>query len=254
MRVRAWLAVAAVSIAAGLAAHADEQLVLPTRPGVTEPVEFIAATAPRASVVLLIGGNGVLAVTRQNFLYRVRGAFVAGGLNVVVVDAPSDHRSGLDPTFRASAEHAQDIAAAIAFVKAKAALPVWLVGTSNGSISAANGAVRLGPAQLAGIVLTSSVWSGGMSLVPYNQIAVPVFVVHNRDDGCPSAPFAGAELAMTQLAKAPAKEFLPVSGGTSKSRPCEALAPHGYYGIEDKVVPQMVKWIVAHSPGAAAQR
>jgi pimeloyl-ACP methyl ester carboxylesterase len=195
---RGWrrrLGAAALAISFCGAARADESLELAPRPGVTETVVFTASAAPRANVVLLVGGNGVLAVTQKNFLLRVRGALAAGGLNVAVVDAPSDRRSGLDPHFRASAEHAKDIAAAVAFVKEKADLPVWLVGTSNGSISAANGAVRLGPAQLAGVVLTSSVWTGGMSLVPYSQIAVPVLVVHNRDDGCAWASFAGAELA-----------------------------------------------------------
>jgi pimeloyl-ACP methyl ester carboxylesterase len=253
---RGWrrrLGAAALAISFCGAARADESLELAPRPGVTETVVFTASAAPRANVVLLVGGNGVLAVTQKNFLLRVRGALAAGGLNVAVVDAPSDRRSGLDPHFRASAEHAKDIAAAVAFVKEKADLPVWLVGTSNGSISAANGAVRLGPAQIAGAVLTSSVWTGGMSLVPYSQIAVPVLVVHNRDDGCAWASFAGAELALTQLANAPAKDFLPVSGGISKSRPCDALAPHGYYGIEGQVVPQMITWIVAHAPKAAAR-
>jgi pimeloyl-ACP methyl ester carboxylesterase len=164
-----------------------------------------------------------------------------------VIDVPSDHRAGLDPNYRASAEHAQDIEAAVAFVKAKTNLPVWLVGTSNGSISAANGAVRLGPTQVAGVVLTSSVWAGGMSLVPYGEIAVPVLIVHNRDDHCPSAPFAGAQQAIAMLAKAPMKAFLPVSGGTSRSQPCEAMAPHGYFEIEGTVVPPIVSWIVAHS-------
>ena len=231
------------------AARGEEQATLTPRPGVTDAVLYTPATAPpRGSVVILVGGNGVLAVTQKNFLMRIRPQLAAAGFNVLALDAPSDHRAGLDPNFRASAEHGQDIAAAVAFLKAKAGLPVWLMGTSNGSISAANGAVRLGPQLVAGVVLTSSVWSGGMSFVPYRDIAVPVLVVHNRDDGCRAAPFAGAEQALAQMTKAPAKDFMPVSGGVSKSGPCEALAPHGYFQIEDKVVPPIVGWMVAHAP------
>jgi hypothetical protein len=239
-------AAALIVLALAAPARADETATLSPRPGVTLSVEFTPAAPPRASAVLLVGGNGVLAVTRGNFLMRVRGGFAARGLNIAVMDAPSDRRAGLDANFRASAEHAQDIAAAVAFLKGKADLPVWLIGTSNGSISAANGAVRLGPTQLVGVVLTSSVWSGGMSLVPYDRIAIPVLVVHNRNDGCPAVPFAGAEQAMTRLANAPAKEFLPVSGGIAKSQPCDAQAPHGYFGIEKEVVPPIVAWILAH--------
>lgn len=133
-------------------------------------------------------------------------------------------------------------------MKQRAGLPVWLVGTSNGSISAANGAAAVGPPLVAGAILTSSVWSGGMSAVPLQTIKVPVLIVHNRNDHCPSANFAGAEQAMALLGAAPAKELMAVSSEAARSRPCEALAPHGYYGIENQVVPPIAQWIIAHVP------
>jgi hypothetical protein len=37
-----------------------------------------------------------------------------------------------------------------------------------------------------------------------------------------------------------------VSGGNSRSAACEAQSPHGYYGIEDQVVPLIGAWIKAH--------
>ncbi len=231
-----------------LSASAEERIELHTRPGIVQPIFFIAAAAaPTASVILFPGGSGVVAEVRENFLLRVNGAFAAQGIAVAIADAPSDHSSGMGPPFRASVQHAQDVAAIVAFLKSRAAVPVWAVGTSRGSISAANAAVRLGPAAIAGVVLTSSVWSGGMSAVPIATLAVPVFIVHNRSDGCSESPYPGASLALAQLTQAPAKELLTVSGGTSKSRPCDALSPHGYYGIEDQVVPPLIQWVKAHT-------
>jgi pimeloyl-ACP methyl ester carboxylesterase len=244
--MRRLLLLAAFLLAAASAA-AQERVSLPSRPGVTTDVEFIAAAAPRASAVLFPGGKGILAMGGTNFLVRIAPALVAGGFNVALADAPSDRRAGMDPSFRASAETGADIGAIVAFLKSKADLPVWLVGTSNGSVSAANGAARIGPPRIAGAVLTSSVWSGGMSFVPIAQIAVPVLVIHNEGDRCPSAPFAGAQQAMAQLQRAPVKEFIKFKSNAIESAPCEPLAPHGYLGIENQVVPVMVDWMLAHA-------
>jgi hypothetical protein len=224
---------------------AEESLTLASRAGVTEAILVDPSEHPTASVLLLPGGTGVLKDLSDNFLLRVRGRFSAAGFNVAVLDAPSDHSSGMETYYRASAEHAQDIAAAIQFLKQKSSVPVWLIGTSRGTISAANAAVRLGAKDIAGIVLTSSVWSGGMSLVPIAEIAVPVLVVHNRDDGCRESPYLGVAAAMDALKAAPAKELIMVSGGNSNGRPCGGLSTHGYFGIEDQVVPPIVAWIKA---------
>ena len=242
----------ACTLAAGAAA--DESVVVPTRPGITVALTLVSAAGPpRAAAVLFPGGTGVANPARidknKNFLVRIRHDLAARGIAVAVVDVPSDKGAGgIDPNFRASVEAGQDIAAVVAEMKRRASVPVWLVGTSNGSISAANGAVRVGPPQVAGAVLTSSVWSGGMSYVPIEKIAVPVLIVHNRNDACPAANFAGAELGLARLADAPAKELVPVSSTASESQPCEALAPHGYLGIEAQVVGIVADWMLAHAP------
>ena len=216
---------------------------LQTRPGVTERVEFAAAPSPTASVVLFVGGDGVVAHVQGNFLLRVRSRFVEQGISVAVFDAPSDQSAGMSTAYRTGASQAQDVSAVVRFLKSKAEVPVWLVGTSRGSVSAASAAAQL-PQQVSGVVLTSSVWSGTISAL--GQIAVPTLIVHNRDDGCSLSPFAGAEAAVVQLTRAPAKELLAVSGGSLRGNPCDALSPHGYYQVEDKVVPSVIAWIKTH--------
>ena len=243
-----WIVALALAFLLGAASglRAEETVQLTPRPGVSETLLVIAVDRAPAALLLLPGGNGVLSGLRYNFLVRTRQDFATTGLGVGVLDAPTDHY-GMDASYRASAEHGQDIAAAVALLAARTHAPVWLVGTSNGTISAVNGAVRLGPIRVAGVVLTSSVWSGGVSNVPLAEIAVPVLLVHNREDGCPSSPFTAAATALDSLAKAPAKELIAVSSHETRSRPCEGLAPHGYLGIEGEVVGKIAAWVKAHS-------
>jgi len=229
-------------IAMGATAGAQETINLPTRPGVTQSILFTAVAHPTANLILFPGGLGRISKVGNNFLIRVAPNFAALGFNVAIADAPSDQPNGMADGFRTSAAHAQDIIAVVAFLRQRAAVPVWLVGTSRGTISAASLGAQLGPSQVAGVVLTSTVWVH----VPLDQLRVPTLLLHNRDDGCQESPFDRAALGLTQLSAAPAKELIVVAGGRLRSAPCEALSQHGYYGIEDQVVPQIAAWIKAH--------
>jgi pimeloyl-ACP methyl ester carboxylesterase len=245
MRIGSALVLLILTMFGGRAA-AQERIDVPTRPGVTEPVYFTAAVSAAATGILFPGGNGVVASVRNNFLLRVAGRFSDQGINVAVLDVPSDQAGGMSQQFRQSSQHADDIAGVVAMLKHRSPLPVWLIGTSNGSVSAANGAARIGPPGVAGVVLTSSVWLGGMAGVALEQIRVPVLVVHNRDDGCRNSPFDRAAMGMARMSQARVKELLAVSGGAVRSGPCDALSPHGYYGIEDQVVPAIIAWVKQH--------
>ncbi len=227
-------------------AAAQERVDVQSRPGVTQPVYISAAASPKATVLLFPGSAGVYAQSRNNFLVRVAPRFAAAGMTVAVFDTPSDHPAGMGPPFRVSEQHATDITAVIALLKSRSPVPLWLIGTSNGSISAAEGAAVVGPPRVAGVVLTSSVWQGGMLSTPLGQIRMPVLVVHNRDDGCRLSPFSDTASSMAMMTKAAPKELLTVSGGSLRSEPCQALSPHGYYGIEDQVVPSIIAWIQTH--------
>jgi hypothetical protein len=124
-----------------------------------------------------------------------------------------------------------------------------------GSVSAASVAAWLTDGGPEGVVLTSSVTRRnremGESLqdVALDRIRVPVLLVHHRDDACPSSRYVDASWAMRRLSAAPKKELLTFSGGEApQSAPCEPLAPHGYFGIEDRVVDAIAGWITAAKP------
>ena len=249
---------AALCLCAGVA-HAQQARVIdiPTRGGVTQRFLYVAAAKPRAAAVLFSGGAGDLgfaddgAVVRQkgNFLVRTRELFVARGIAVALVSPPSDRRDLRG--FRQTREHVEDMRSVIAWLRRETGAPVWLIGTSRGTQSAAYVATQLAPAQggADGLVLTSSVLEGRFNdrAVPemaLERIAVPVLVVHHRQDGCRVTAYADVPKLMGALKSAPRKELITIEGGVSEGDPCEAFAHHGYNGVERETVDRIAAWIV----------
>jgi pimeloyl-ACP methyl ester carboxylesterase len=220
----------ALPIGAGPAAAAPGEVrTIPSRGGVTESLGLLRpGGAPTASVILLTGGDGVLALTPQglgrmqgNFLVRSRQRFVQEGFLVAVLDRPSDRTSLWN--FRTTSDHAQDLKAAIAAVREIANVPVWLIGT------------------------TSKMSGESIQHVSLSKITVPVLIVHHRHDACQSSPYAFATYLPKDLTNAPVKELLTFDGGSPPtSDPCEAQSAHGYLGIEPEVVSAIAAWIRAH--------
>ena len=242
-------------------AQAPRVVDLPTRPGVTQRFLYLApaGAAPRASAILFAGGHGGLlyddagrpAWGRGNFLVRTRERFVARGIAVAIVDAPSDRRT--EPYlggFRQTREHATDVAAVIAWLRAQSAAPVWLVGTSRGTQSAAAVALALaGRDAPDGVVLTSSIFvdprGRPVGAMPVERLALPVLVVHHRDDGCQATPYAMAAPFVARLDAAPRKALVTIEGGVDVGDPCEAQGHHGFAGVEDRAIDAIADFVLA---------
>ncbi|MGE5336361.1 MAG: alpha/beta hydrolase [Gemmatimonadota bacterium] len=230
-----------------------------TREGVTQRMIVIAPKEPAATVILFAGGHGGLQISPSgsfgwgegNFLVRTRQLFADSNLLVVVVDAPSDRqRPPYLGGFRQTAEHVADIKATIAWARAQFAVPVWLVGTSRGTQSAAFVATQLtGADGPDGLVLTSTILSDDkgrpVPAMPLARLRVPVLVVHHEQDGCQHCRFGDIPVLMQKLDQAPRKGLLTFKGGQNRGDPCEAMAYHGFNGLERDVVAQIAAWITA---------
>ncbi len=219
-----------------------------------------------ATVILLAGGHGALGLTRAstvswgaaNFLVRSRERFAAHDLMVAVADAPSDRRQGMNAIFRMGTAHAGDIGAIARYLKEQVRIPVWLVGTSMGTFSAAGGAIAA-PA-IDGVVLTSTItrtkpeWMiaashpDGVASMALQRIAVPTLIVSHRQDGCALTPADGAAKLRRRLTSAPRAEIVLLDGGDPpRSGPCEAVSQHGFLGIEDDAVNAIVQFITSQT-------
>lgn len=236
---------------------------LPSRPGVKQKLIYQRPADPVASAILLQGGPGAIgaAGSEDRGWIRYDGAFLSGGasrftengISAAVLDTPSD-RPNLNSGFRSSAEHSEDIAAVIEFLRKQLpGKPVCLVGTSNGSLSAASGAALLGEKGPDCIVLTSAV-----SIKPTNtlvqrfahvftdadltRIRVPVLIVHHRHDSCIHTPYGPMPGYVNAFPSAPRVDFITIEGGQDHSDSCNR-GHHQYLGIEREVTSQIANWI-----------
>jgi len=237
------------------APFAEDIVTLSTRGGVTQSylLSSPGAGKARAVAVLFPGGAGKVDLEREtsralldrgNFLVRSRRLFTGSGIVAAVMDAPSDQPRGMEDEFRLGDAHGDDTARVVADLKSRyPGLPVFLVGTSRGTISAASAGRRLGPG-VNGVVLTATVFLAsrrqpGLSGFDFSTIPVPLLFVHHVDDGCDYTPHSAAKRLADR------HPVVSVSGGLPpQSKPCEAMSPHGFLGKEAETVDAIEKWML----------
>jgi hypothetical protein len=240
---------------------AQEIVTLATRPGVTQTY-FLASVpkSPRAIALLFPGSGGFLQLHKEgdqikfsndNFLVRSRREFLNRGAIVAILEAPSDQQRnwGMTDEFRLSEQHFTDVSAVVNDLAARFPnLPLFLVGTSRGSVSVASLGARFGN-NVAGAILTASMFrptgrqskepGPGLSKFDFATIKTPVLVVHHVSDPCAITPYSDA----ARLADS--YPLITVWGGfPARSGECDAFSAHGFYGKEAPTIEQIVNWML----------
>ncbi|MGE0258993.1 MAG: alpha/beta hydrolase [Alphaproteobacteria bacterium] len=246
----AWLLIAFATVPSGAAGPVVSELTL--EDGGIERMLYAAPENPRAVLIMLPGGNGMVEFGPdggfrrggEGFLQRTLPLWREHGFAVAVLTPPN----GMSLLgYRHTPGYAAAVGKAVDHLKGGADLPIWLVGTSQGAIAAVGAAARLG-AKIAGIVVMSSVTgrsSAGETLFDGepDRVAVPVLIVANQGDTCPASPPGDAAKIAAALTQAPRKEILYLDSTASKGEPCGAGSPHGYSGIEPEAVARVARWI-----------
>jgi hypothetical protein len=245
----------ALVLLAPFAVCAEDIVTLPTRGGVTQSYLLSAPEKgkARAVAILFAGGPGKVDLEsetarttfdRGNFLVRSRRHFNGSDIAVAVMDAPSDQSHGMDDFFRLGGAHAEDIGKVIDDLRKRyPSLPVFLVGTSRGTVSAASLGRRLGKA-VDGVVLTATLFLAskkvpGLSGFDFASIPSPLLFVHHVDDACAYTPHSSARRLSDRY------PLISVSGGLPpQSQPCDALSAHGFLGREAETVGAIAKWML----------
>jgi len=189
---------------------------------------LLRPSTPRASVILMPGGDGHIAAgpggtigkLSGNQLLRTRNAYLARGLAVLVVD------------FDVNLARAVDYMAAIK-------RPVTVVATSKGTLRAAFGIA--GGAKPDALVLTSGFLtdaSGGRQNVA-NILGSPrllprTLVIAHRQDSCRFTLPAGVEPFIHWAGGKASVKWL--DGGVDSGDPCQARGHHGFNGLDGEVV------------------
>jgi hypothetical protein len=241
-------------LAACAAAHAEGGLVhVQTRPNVQTTVFWEKVDGAKVTVLLFPGGGGGFGKvedgrpTSNNFLVRSMPYFIANGFNVAIFGKPGDSEE-LDYADRISDSHLTDMRAVLDYVKTQSAAPVWMVGTSRGTVSATAMAVKVRDPALAGLVLTSSVVNykkpGAVPKQDLAAIKLPVLVFHHIQDACVHCKPREVPAILNGLSNAPVKKLMMVDGGANPTGDvCAAQHWHGYIGMEKQAVDAISAWI-----------
>ena len=255
-----WAATGLLALSATHTVAKESIVDLPTRPGITQRMLYVEPDAkPHAAAVLIAGGhgslkffpNGSMGWGDQGFLVRTRGLFAQRGIAVVVIDAPSDKRSGLGG-FRDSAEHAADIGATVKWLRDQTGVPVWLIGHSRGTESAVSAALKLGaaPAGPDGLVLASpissdSAFTSGKAVthLPLEDIRVPVLVLQHEEDACSVTAPRDLPLVVDRLSGASRKSVVKLGGGKPVGDLCGHQATHGFGGLDQPAVQAIADFV-----------
>jgi hypothetical protein len=224
----------------------------------------------RIALVLLVGGGGDLNLDDRgcpralsgNSLVRSLRYFHAEGFFTALVDAPSDHQGGDGlGGFRTSSDHAADLGLVVTDVRRRTSGSVWVVGTSRGTISAANVASRFTSlATPDGLVLTSAVTSGFRSGrqawvsqtvfdLKLDAIRSPVLIVGHAADQCARTP-PDLMRDITARTKGSRQQVVLVKGGPGLPAgtqagldACEGRTPHGFIEQEAEVAAGIARFI-----------
>ena len=190
---------------------------------------LLGPAKPRASVILLAGGDGNLGITADgrittdlegSQLVRTRAAYAARGFAVLVPD------DGVD------------LAQAVAYMAA-IRRPVAVIGTSRGTQRAARGIAR--GARPDRLVLTSGFLSDASgdddnveTILGSPSALPPTLVIHNRWDKCNVTMPEGVDPFIAWSAGRAKVTWL--QGGIANGRPCGGQHYHGFNGLDGQVV------------------
>jgi len=219
-------------------ANAAEVIDVPSVQGV--PTRTLVATVkePRATILLFIGGDGLLRLTPSgqtehgHTFVRSFGMWKAHGIEAVLVDSPEDLGNAMRGHQRGSQQHLNRVAEVMKHFKSKR--PLWIFGHSMGTstVAAFLGSNRPEIDLLQGYIVAGT--HRGES-VPA-QIKLPALAIHHRLEGCPSTPIAASEAIIQSRSPDTPKAMVLLDGGTEPGHHCQSRSYHGFHGIEETLI------------------
>ena len=212
---------------------------------------------PKAVVAIFAGGKGVVNIRengrhgmRGNFAVRTRSLLRDESIATAVVDAPADMMDDLR-LHRDSSEYAESMRAVLRYLKDRFKLPIWLHGTSRGSVSIAAIATILAetPEKPDGLVFSASLFRQakyGFNVFVFDlgKISGPVLISHHKWDACAYTSPQDIPKFKAALNNAAVSVKL-YEGGSARGGDCRARHYHGFNQIEHDVVADMAKFVLS---------
>jgi hypothetical protein len=219
------------------------------------PIYVMSNPNAKATVILLPGRDADMSrvidgePTSNNFLSRSRDYFFNNNFNVILVFRASDLTSiDFDYNYRQTT-HVSEIEKVINFANQQFKKPIWLIGTSRGTISAVATAIKLGNKKVKGLVLTSTLTSHNIGTTPIeflaiNTLKMPILMIHHIKDACLLTVPNDASTIFTKFTSSTIKKFIMITEGSDPAGdPCLPLHWHGYINYEEETVKIISEWI-----------
>lgn len=252
-RTRAVLLAMIVIACTACSGARQEIRTIPVRPEVTLNYFFRtpAAGGDRIVVMFTRGGGqdnfrkeGDKFWFSEDFLMRSMDRFVALGYAVAAVGLPSDLQLMTD-RFRVSDDHYTDIRALCELLARDGYASIYLASSGSGSISVLPIANRGLPPQVKGVILANQHHPDLLQApLAVDSVRIPVLMLHHEADACERFLPEGAAKMRELLARVTKTTLVTVSGGKEAAENvCDSLGPHGFYGVEDRVVQVIDRWI-----------
>jgi hypothetical protein len=244
--IRAFLAVLLISTSC--VGRAYEVVDIPSVHGVHTRALIAPTQVVKATVLLFIGGGGLLKISENgrtdhiHTFVRSFGMWRDYGVQAVLIDSPFDLGNALRGHRRASKEHLDRVSEVIRHFHAKSSQPIWIFGHSMGTstVAAFLSSERPEIAFLRGYIVAGT--HRGESIPA--SIKLPALGIHHRREACPSTPIAATESIMRTRTPDTPRAMVMLDGGDDKGDRCQAMAYHGFNGIEHELIKTAAEFVL----------
>jgi hypothetical protein len=217
------------------------------------------AQAPKVTLIFIPGGEGRIGLLPDR---KTLGGFygatlkplsdaslTSGSFNVVVFDSPVNLPVGNDyPYSRQSREHLLRIESVVRYYKELYAMPVWVMGHSNGAVSITEFYKMLQESQKTNL-LEGAIYSSARNGARFNDNTnLPVLFLAHERDGCAKSMPSESRTVYEQLRKNDPQrvEYVLIRGGESQSQhPCYS-GFHMFYGAGEEAYKAIDKFVDAN--------
>ncbi len=206
------------------------------------------AAQAKATLVYVPGGDGHLGLTPER---KGLGGYYAamvkplsdasqtrGAFNVVVFDSPISLPHGANYAYsRQGSEHLQRIESVVRYFKDRYALPVWIMGHSNGAVSITEFYKMLQKNGVSDLV-AGAIYSSGRTGSDFNDSTnIPVLFLAHEHDGCAkSAPKDSRAVYERLRAHDPQRvDYVLIHGGEAQAQDACSSGYHMFFGAGSEV-------------------
>ncbi len=216
----------------------SEKVRIETRPTATLNILVEMPETPSNKILVLFPGkNGRANVS--NILTRTSSLFVAKGVPVATVDSSFYRQSSL-----ITLEHLSYIRKVVEYLEERGFQSIYLVGTSNGTISVAYIGSKLVNEKIKGLIMTGTQSYYIDKHIPIGQTPYPVLFIHHKNDKCPNNSHSDTVEMSKKYTNSSRVDFITVYGGrNSKRYPCDDMTYHDFWQEETWIVQAITDWV-----------